>query len=126
MGNKVAVYGTLKEGFHNNYLLDGMKFLGKFRSVEPATMYSRGGFPILSLKGDAPKVPTHVEIYEVTDECLMHRLDRLEGYPEWYNRSKVLFTNDTMMTPIEAWIYHQDGNHNLPIVEDGNWNKKFY
>jgi gamma-glutamylcyclotransferase (GGCT)/AIG2-like uncharacterized protein YtfP len=123
---RVAVYGTLKSGFHNNYLLDGMHYIGKFKSCKPAVMYSRGGFPILSLESTDVATPITVEIYEVTEECLHNRLDRLEGFPDWYNRSEVMFHNDTMAGPVKAWIYHQDGTHNLPVVNNGNWEKKYY
>lgn len=122
---KVAVYGTLKAGFHNNYLLENCRRIGVFKSVAPFTMYSRGGFPILSLDSDTGKSHVTVEIYIVPEEVLKNRLDRLEGYPDWYDRSIQLFFQDTMAGPVEAWIYHQNGNHNLPIVEDGIWKNRF-
>ena len=121
----VAVYGTLKGGFHNNYLLNNSHFVGRFKSCLPFTMYSRGGFPILSLDSDHERTQVTVEIYMVSEEDLLNRLDRLEGYPDWYDRSQQEFYQDTMAGPMVAWIYHQNGTHDLPVVADGNWKTRF-
>lgn len=116
MTNLVAVYGTLRKGFHNNYLLESATLVGKGFSVQGATMYSAGGFPILDLKGDKSVV---VEVYDVPPQA-MRWLDQLEGYPEWYDRTMTDFLLDNGET-VSAWIYHQQVNHQMPIVESGDW-----
>lgn len=120
----VAVYGTLRQELYNHYLLRDAKFITKGHTEENCTMYSRGGFPVLSFhKGEEPAV---VELYEVNPRTL-EGLDALEGYrgnskDSWYNRSlKVFFGDDGER--YEALIYHQDAESDRPVVKGGDWVK---
>lgn len=122
-----AVYGTLRQGLYNNYLLEGAKFLGFAETVDNCTMYSRGGFPILSFHDG--EGPAKVELYEV-DDNILHHLDMLEGYrgedsrDNWYNRTRKTFLMEgTEADPlhIEAFIYHQDQPQQYPVVSSGDW-----
>jgi gamma-glutamylcyclotransferase (GGCT)/AIG2-like uncharacterized protein YtfP len=129
MSHIVAVYGTLRRGLYNNYLLEGARFIANAETVDNCTMYSRGGFPILSFHdGDGP---VKVELYEVNDHTLAN-LDRLEGYRgegsqgNWYNRTHKVFLregdeNDELH--VSAYIYHQDQPQSYPVVEGGDWVK---
>ncbi len=117
----VAVYGTLLSGQPNNYLLEqyvgDTRCLGKGKSMFFGTMYSNGGYPILSLLEPEHKV--EVEVYVVGDTTLRD-LDRLEGYPGWYNRTIRTFKMDTG-EEVKAYIYHQDISLERPIVPNGDW-----
>lgn len=117
----VAVYGTLLSGQPNNYLLEqyvgDTRCLGKGTSKFFGTMYSNGGFPILSLLEPEHKVK--VEVYVVGDTTLRD-LDMLEGYPEWYTRSVRTFKMDSG-EEVKAYIYHQNIDRDLPIVPNGDW-----
>jgi gamma-glutamylaminecyclotransferase len=111
---KVACYGSLKSGFPNNRVLGRSKFMGEFKTQPLYTMYSLGGYPGIVDGGDTPIV---CECYEV-DEDTMLRLDCLEGYPSFYNRSLI----DTPYG--EAWVYHlaqPERYSNRPVVESGVW-----
>lgn len=119
----VAVYGTLLTGFGNHVLLEeyegDVRFMGKGESLFFGTMYSCGGFPILSLAEPDSKVK--VELYEVGEETLKS-LDCLEGYPGWYNRTIRTFVTEEG-EHVKAYIYHQDQDQNLDIVPNGDWKK---
>ena len=116
---KVAVYGTLRQGFHNHYLLNGGKFLGQAKAKFPAVMFSAGGFPKVDLTKELPELPPiTVELYEVSEDILKHNLDALEGYPGWYDRSVMPFDTDT--GEVAAWIYHMETD-DRPVVESGDW-----
>ena len=117
MCNKVAVYGTLRKGFGNNRLLGDSRFLGEGLSEFEATMYSNGGFPILSL--DEPSSKVVVEVFVVEDEATLQDLDGLEGYPYWYNRTICEFNINGEL--VKAWIYHQENITGLEEVESGDW-----
>lgn len=122
----VAVYGTLRKGFYNNSLLDNATFKDSGFLKESATMFSNGGFPILSFKeGLETPSPIRVEVFEVIDQRTMDRLDSLEGYPNWYNRTEREFTLDNGSV-VTAWIYHQDQDftERLPLVASGDWCKQ--
>jgi gamma-glutamylcyclotransferase (GGCT)/AIG2-like uncharacterized protein YtfP len=73
---KLFVYGSLKKGYHNHFLLEEAKFLGK-KTIK-GTMYSLNHFPGVVLKGESE---IEGELYEVDDKTL-NLVDRLEGYIE--------------------------------------------
>lgn len=118
---KVAVYGSLRKGMGNHGLMGDSQCIGQALMVDPATMFSNGGFPILSFSVKQEK-PILAEIYEVDSPQIMQRLDRLEGYPEWYNRTEKEFIMQDGST-VTAWIYHQDKDftERLPVVASGDW-----
>jgi len=111
----VYVYGTLRQGEINH-----TRFL---RGLEPITtqhiggfsMYTRGAFPIVVPSDNTNDIV--VELYEVSAGT-MKNLDRLEGYPHFYNR-KIVKTPDGR----DAWIYylerrpHGGDTH----IESGDW-----
>jgi gamma-glutamylaminecyclotransferase len=113
----IAVYGTLREGFNNNkYYLNGCKKVKTSKTDELFTMYSNGGFPIISPNG--PK-PTNivVDLYEIDNEDTIKNIDALEGYPGWYDKMDVTVEGEKVP------IYFMDNVNNLPIVESGDWSK---
>jgi gamma-glutamylcyclotransferase (GGCT)/AIG2-like uncharacterized protein YtfP len=108
---KVAVYGTLRKNQGNHRLLVDSKFLGE--GTTGGIMYSMGGFPAVDITGDKE---IKIEVYSV-DEQTLNRLDGLEGYPHFYNRSEI-------KTPYgAAWIYHIDKKEllNYPLIQSGDW-----
>lgn len=112
MGIRVAVYGSLRQGMGNHRLLENSKFLGKDK-LDGFIMYSLGGFPCIRTVFPEGNTIT-VEVYEV-DDATFERLDRLEGYPSFYDRKKV----GTQYG--EAWIYTIEREKSRPVVESGDW-----
>ena len=114
----VFVYGSLRKGFGNNRLLQGQEFLRASATEDKFLMYSMGGFPAVDTSVDSNQIQG--ELYEVNPEG-MARLDRLEGYPSFYDRKEVkLATGET------AWVYFIDEFHkrygsNYETVENGDW-----
>jgi len=111
---QVAVYGSLLSNKGNHCLLEGSKYIGTTLTPPEYTMYSLGGFPCIALEGGTP---IHVEVYEV-DESVFGMLDRLEGYPSFYNRKEIETELGT------AWIYYiSDVNYlgKLNVVTSGRW-----
>lgn len=108
---RVAVYGTLKKGRGNHRVMEnaGGKLLGE--DVVPAKLYAYcQGFPSLTLE---PYHGVLIEVYEVEN---LSPLDRLEGYPSFYNRSVI----DTQYG--QAWIYHMDEddlNGKVDVITSG-------
>lgn len=118
---KIAVYGSLRQGMGNHRLMGNSTLIGKGLMVDRATMFSNGGFPILSFSIQQEK-PILAEVYQVDDPRTQQDLDRLEGYPEWYTRTEREFILHDGST-VTAWIYHQDKDfrERLPVVESGDW-----
>lgn len=86
--NYVFVYGTLKRGYYNNYLLERSRFIGRSVTCRPLCMYSYGvptvGIPTTKAMQKVA-LPIIGETYCVSN-IVFAILDSLEGYPRMYNR----------------------------------------
>ena len=97
---KVFIYGSLKIGFHNNYILHQVGAIKRHDVVtrEPDfELISLGSFP-----GLLHKYPGYLifgELWDVDDEGITV-LDRLEGHPNFYKRETIslLDINDKVIT----------------------------
>ncbi len=129
------VYGTLKSGLRNNYLIteNGGRSLGpaRLQSCEYVLLNGRG-FPFVQ-----PVTPEQFdrlqdagmdsfiwgELFEAP-ESVMPILDRLEGYPRMYNRAEVeVFTNTGNGNKGKAWMYFMDKpvQEGDDICMNGEW-----
>jgi len=120
---KVFVYGSLKQGYGNHTLLETSELVSEGKTVDDDyTMLSLGGFPGVLLQGTTRILG---EVYEVTDE-VFQRLDRLEGFPSFYNRKEIEVEQEHGDV-VSAWMYFlnedEDTYHQdlYTLVEDGNW-----
>lgn len=115
----VFVYGSLKQGKHNSYLLDGSKYLGAAKTLAKTfKMFDLGAYPAIKL--DAGNTDIKGELFEVDDRTLAS-LDWLEGYPELYNRTEVdvsTYTGDIY----RAIVYHMENpTDGFKTIDDGDW-----
>jgi gamma-glutamylaminecyclotransferase len=104
MTHRVFVYGTLKSGFLNHYLLEGCEFLGNAASVPTYRMIAIG-FPVIM--PDPKGKPLAGEIYIVDDDMLA-RLDQQEREGTSYDRQLIdvsLALASGERLPTEAFIY---------------------
>lgn len=103
MKHHVFVYGTLKKGGTNHYLLHNAVFLGN-AMLEGFELWDLGSYPAIRPAKD-PQATVHAERYE-TDDYTLKKLDALEDYygPEdrrnLYDR---VLTSDTQGNP--GWVY---------------------
>lgn len=108
----VAVYGSLRKGLHNHYILSGSNQIAITKTKPEFRMWSYGGFPGASV-GSNQMI---VEAYQVKSQEVMDRLDALEGYPSFYNRKIVELENG-----LKAWIYfieNEDSHIEDAHIED--------
>jgi len=99
------VYGSLKKGFDNHHLLSRYtRRIGKAITVSKFGMFgdSFGNYPYLI---PVPLMRIHGELYEIQREELMEKLDRFEGYPDYYERKKILVKTHQGIT--RAFVYIQ-------------------
>lgn len=110
--NFLFVYGTLKEGYSNNHILDDSKKIGEAITKNKYAMYSNGYFPYLV--DNEENINIKGELYEINERTLQ-RCDRLEGYPRFYDRKliDVLVKNKTY----KAWCYINN-NINKKTLKD--------
>ncbi len=120
----VFVYGTLKSGNGNHYILEGEgSVFVDTAKVEGYGLTPGGGFPYAIPRKD------HIargEVYAV-DDATFARLDGLEGFPYHYGRDHVdvRLDNAEGVKWVTAWIYvanerTQAQRRNAELVE--TWN----
>lgn len=124
----VFVYGTLMHDFGNHRVMEaafGRSLVhGKdweygtiIRGHELTMWEEHRGFPFLR-ETNSPAYIVRGEVY--FDVPNLYPLDRLEGYPHFYNRKKLtVHANDL---PYEAWAYYiNDFTGNTQPVPEGDW-----
>ncbi len=87
--HRVFVYGTLKRGHRNHFLLEASSFVGEAATLRPYWMITTGVFPVVldAIPADFGFSPLAIagEIYRV-DDATLEQLDRLEAEGQVYDR----------------------------------------
>jgi len=106
----LAVYGTLKQGHPNHRVIEDSEYLGQ-DTIEGWAMYSLGYFPcIVPMKLSGRII---VEVYKLES---LKSADALEGYPRFYDRTKVTTKYG------EAWVYFmREAPRGAKLIENGEW-----
>ncbi len=113
----IAVYGSLRKGMGNDYLLSTSKYLGEFQTKPEFSLYSLGYYPGLKTNGNTSVT---MEVYAV-DDTVAEKVDRLEGYTPGGNNT--FYDKIPIETPYgeaSVYIYVND----IPqerLVESGDW-----
>lgn len=110
----VFVYGTLRRGGHNHRLLEHARCVSVTRTAPVFTLYDLGAYPAMVAGG---VTAVEGEVYEV-DATTLTRLDRLEGYPGYYDRIEVSLEDGHV-----ALTYTMQPGQVLghPTISDGRW-----
>ena len=101
----VAVYGTLRKGFHNHHLMRSANLMDSGNTVDQYAMVAEG-IPYVNSEARVDGHNIAVEVYAVDDQELMD-MDRLENHPNWYTRKQVPILLDNGLT-VNAWLYFND------------------
>jgi gamma-glutamylcyclotransferase (GGCT)/AIG2-like uncharacterized protein YtfP len=121
---KVFVYGTLKKGYGNNYLLDDATFISQAETVDNYALFDMGAYPAITtaIPGDST---VKGEVYEV-NKNVMNNLDYLENYPDLYDRSCISVILKETGMKVNAWTYHMKGKCKRgTLIEGGIWMPSF-
>lgn len=86
------VYGSLKEGSYNNYLLRGSEKLGDFTTPANYTLFD-GGYPVVERGGTTSIVG---ELYKTTDQNIITSIFSLEGCSRIQDDPKSWYTYDVI------------------------------
>ena len=117
-GKTCAVYGTLRTGEGNNYLLNNL--IGTPDTISGFLMRSLGGFPFVTYTGKADDKIV-VELFNVDSDQRSKSLDCLEGcwggYSGFYDRVSVLTDAGKQ---VYLYVFREDENHNQ-LIENGDW-----
>ena len=110
--HNVLVYGSLRRGLHNHYLLEHTLFVGNIKTPALWTLYDLGAFPAVVPGGNTAITG---EVYQV-DDATFAELDLLEGYPDFYQRRQI----DTDLGLL--WIYYlPKAAPDFIKVDSGDW-----
>jgi gamma-glutamylcyclotransferase (GGCT)/AIG2-like uncharacterized protein YtfP len=116
-GALYAVYGTLRHGFGNwSRLLNNehCEYLGEQRTEPKYKMVSLGAFPGVILGGNQEVT---IEVFRVNSPDVELRLDWLEGYPSFYQKTTI----DTKWGKADMYILSEERYGNNQIVPSGDW-----
>lgn len=98
------VYGTLKVGGSNARLFrDSAVISTNALTVDNCFRMTTSGFPYVFFGGDS-KVKGN--IYKVTDPEVVKSLDRLEGYPNHFDRAYIPVVCGVDGFRVNAWMYY--------------------
>jgi gamma-glutamylaminecyclotransferase len=106
-GERVFVYGTLKEGFRNFHVNRGTRVSGEFVTAGPFALYVIGRYAlpwlVEALEGGQSVTG---QLFEVDDATLadMDRLERI-GEPGWYRRETIMVRPKLGGPTTEALVY---------------------
>jgi gamma-glutamylaminecyclotransferase len=117
---RVFVYGSLRKGFGNHRLLavPGARLIMAKSRTEPGyELRDLGAFPGM-VRGGAGAVIG--EVYEV-DEATLAALDRLEGHPRFYTRSRIALRDLEAGAAVEAYLLRPEQVVGKPLVISGDW-----
>lgn len=109
----LGTYGTLKQGFGNHGVIKNCKFVGSVKTLPEFTMYEINWFPGIIHKGNNT---IQLEVYEISDENTARKLNRLEGYPDLYNKETIT----TLLGDVVIYIYNYPIDR-LTEIKSGNW-----
>lgn len=84
----IFVYGTLKQGFHNHYLLEDAEFISEAKTKQQYPMVNTEEYFPYLIDEAGKGYSIEGELYRI-DEEILTMLDILEGYPEHYDRKKI-------------------------------------
>lgn len=116
----VFVYGSLKRGFHNNYILRHSEFLGKFVTKNRDwNMVSFNAFPGVTNSKNLSGSRIAGELYLV-DNIELKRLDALESNGTFYTRSEIEL--EGFEQPV--WMYIVNNEYSdIDNIRGVSWNK---
>jgi gamma-glutamylcyclotransferase (GGCT)/AIG2-like uncharacterized protein YtfP len=111
---RVFVYGTLRAGEPNHYLLDHHALVRRARTEPAFELVSLGAFPAMVAGGATAVVG---EVYDV-DAVTLAALDRLEGHPRFYERRTVRLQDGD---EVAAYVLPIEQAHGRPRIPSGDW-----
>jgi gamma-glutamylaminecyclotransferase len=100
----VFVYGTLKHGKYNHYLLEDSECLGEYFTSKDYTLIMSNLPYLIKRKGHG----CLGEVYKINSRILSS-LDKLEHHPEWYERKEIEVIPLDGSEKLKVWAYvHPD------------------
>jgi gamma-glutamylaminecyclotransferase len=110
----IFTYGTLMRGEINHGLLATARFAAEAQTEPCFELFDLGHFPAMSTGG---QTVVRGEVYAVDDQTLV-RLDRLEGHPEFYQRTPIRLADGQ---EVETYLMDDARMRRGPAISSGDW-----
>ncbi len=111
---RVFVYGTPLAGEPNHRLLVNARLVAEARTKPAFELRDLGAFPGLVSGGEHAVAG---EVYEV-DGPTLAALDRLEGHPRFYRRSRIALEDGAV---VETYLLPPEQVEGRPVIDSGSW-----
>ena len=110
----IFVYGTLMRDEINHRLLATARFVAEAQTEPCFELFDLGHFPAMSTSG---QTVVRGEVYAVDDQTLV-RLDRLEGHPEFYQRTPIRLADGQ---EVQTYLMGDARMRRRPAILSGDW-----
>jgi gamma-glutamylaminecyclotransferase len=128
------VYGSLRRGLPNHFLLEKSIYMGTYSTVDKYHMIGQvsKSFPYVVAETEfADTNPTHIigELYDIEADVLKD-LDELEGHPDFYTRCTIQVSDQAATHTYSAYVYILENpgiisglknNSRFELVPSGDW-----
>ena len=111
---RVFVYGTLLAGERNHRYLKTARFVAEASTTPEFRLHDLGSFPGLVRGGEQV---VSGEVYEV-DEPTLAALDRLEGHPDFYQRTSIVLADGILAV---TYLLTPDQVEGRRVITSGSW-----
>lgn len=115
----IFVYGTLKQGSHNNSILTNSKFVGRAVTEKNLNIKSMG-IPIVMMPStdtmENTAKPIIGEVYKVSKKT-MNNVDILEGHPDLYKRIIIDVKIENEIHKAYIYLFQQNNFFEEPDFE---------
>jgi gamma-glutamylaminecyclotransferase len=110
----IFTYGTLMRDEINHGLLATARFVAEAHTEPCFELFDLGHFPAMSMGG---QTVVRGEVYAVDDQTLV-RLDRLEGHPEFYQRTPIRLADGR---EVQTYLMNDVKTRRRPAILSGDW-----
>ena len=110
----VFTYGTLLRGEANHDLLARARFVAEARTEPCFELFDLGPFPAMSAGG---RTAVLGEVYAV-DDATLARLDRLEGHPSFYQRTRIRLDDGR---EVQTYLMGRTKLRGRVLIPSGDW-----
>lgn len=112
------VYGTLKQGYHNNHRLMDSKMVGAALTLAKFCLYDLGHYP--GMVESEQEYQVDGEVYSI-DDGVLASCDRLEGHPKFYERKQISVTCQGKDTLVWAYFIQPNYYEHAQPMGKGFW-----
>ena len=126
----IAVYGTLRKGESNHHVLDDSEYLKTIR-LNGFKMYGAHTFPAVIQGSEEDSIV--IEIYKITSQNILDKLDLLEGLDRdnptsaknFYTIQIIKIEPETAPIEIYTFDHHPENVYQIgPEIKNGDWCKR--